>query len=236
MLLARSRDVLVAIVVGVPGTLVFEVFLVVAGRVVLPGGGLGFGYTGGVLSQEFVDEGLFLHGVDVHIGDGGKVLDWELSVGVSAPVSLNTLHVPLVDNCNSVLGFKAEELAEDAFVSLVDQDGLLLGSRFAEKPHQEVDAAAIQRLRKGLTASNIDSLVEILVLAGPGRGGVEGGEESPPEEGVEVEIGLQSQGFNGDGIKLRPSEHLLRIILGSILEGVCGLQPRGEEVEIVGES
>jgi hypothetical protein len=223
VLLAGSRDVLVAIVVGVPGALVFEVFFVVARGVVLPGGRLGFGHAGGVLSEEFVDEGLFLHGVDVHVGDGGEVLDWEFCVGVSAPVCLNTLHVPLVDNCDGVLGFETEDLAEDAFVSMVDQNGLLLGSGFAEKSHEEVDAAAIHRLRKGLTASDIDSLVEILVLTGPGGGGVEGGEESPPEEGVEVEIGLQSQGFNGDGIKLHPTEHLLRIILGSILEGICGL-------------
>lgn len=143
VLLARSRDVLMTIVVGVTGTLILEVLLVVACGVVLPGGGFGFAHAGGVLTEEFVDEGLFLHGVNVHISDRRQIFDGEFGVGVSAPVCFNTLQVPLVDNSDGVLCLEAENLTEDALVPLVNQDGLLLGSRFAEESHEEVDAAAI---------------------------------------------------------------------------------------------
>jgi hypothetical protein len=150
-------------------------------------------------------------------------------------VGLNALQVPLVHHGHGVLGLEAEELTEDALVPLVNQDGLLLGGGLAEQSHEEVDAAAVQRLGEGLTSPDVGGLIEILVLAGPGGGGVEGREEGPPEEGVEVEIGLQSQRLNGDGVKLRPTEHLLGIVLGSVLEGICGLQAGCEDVEIIGE-
>lgn len=225
-----------AVVVGVSGSLVFEVLLVVSGRVVLPRGGFGLGDAGGVLPEEFVDEGLLLHGVDVHVSDGRPVGDRNLGVGVPPPVGFNSLHVPLVHHSDGVLRLQGEELPEDPLVSLVDEDGLLFGCGLAEQCHEEVDPAAIDGLGEGFAAAAVGGLVEVGVLAVPGGGGVEGEHEGAPEEGVEVEIGLKVEGFDGDGVEINSTEDLLRLVLGCVFESVCDFEAGGEEVEVIGES
>jgi hypothetical protein len=235
-LLPRGGHVLVTVVVRVAGTLVLEVLLVVASRVVLPGSGLGLGDAGSVLPQEFVDERFLLHGVDVHVGDGGAVVGGEFGAGVSAPVGLDALHVPLVDHGHGVLGLEGEELAEDAFVPVVDQDGLLLGRSLVEQSHQEVDPAAVHRFREGLPAPHVHRLVEVLVFAGPRRRRVEGREKGAPQEGVEVEVGLQPQGLDGDRVELNSAEDLLGLVLGRVFERKGGFESGLEEVEVAGRS
>lgn len=53
---------------------------------------------------------------------------------------------------------------------------------------------------------------------------------------MRVEVGLKSQGFNSDGIEFNSAEDGLRVVLGRVLEGVCGLESRSEEAEVFGES
>jgi hypothetical protein len=151
-------------------------------------------------------------------------------------MGLNALHVPLVDHGDRVLGLQRVQLAEDTLIPVVDEDGLLLGGSLVEESHKEVDAAAVERFGEGLPATDVDGFIEVLVLTGPGRGGIEGREEGPPDEGVEVEVGLQPQRLNGDGIEVDSAENLLCLALVGVFEGVGGLEAGTEEVEIVGES
>ena len=86
---------------------------------------------------------ILLEGVDVHIGDWGKLLLSEFSTGGSSPMGLNGLHVPLVDNCNDVLFLNVENFSENSLSSPINQNLLLLWSNFVEHTDQEVDSASI---------------------------------------------------------------------------------------------
>ena len=70
-LLSWLGDIHMAVVVSVPCPLVLEVLLVVAGAVVLMSRWLRPGHLGGVLPEPLVDHGLLLHGINVHIMNGG---------------------------------------------------------------------------------------------------------------------------------------------------------------------
>lgn len=95
--LAGVGHVVVAAVVRVPGPLVLEVLLVVIGQVVLVGRRLRAGIPAGELAQELVDDMSLLVGVDVHVSNRGHFFLGDLSASSPAPVSLDSLHVPLVD-------------------------------------------------------------------------------------------------------------------------------------------
>ena len=167
VLLSRLRDVLVTIVMSVPGPLILEVLFMVSRRVILPGCRLGLGHLGSILPQEFIDQQLLLDCVDVHIGDGRKVgLDWLGSRGPS-PVGLDAFHVPLVDHSDDILGLEFVKVPEDSDVSHIDKDLLLLRRALVQKSNQEVDPAPVHGLSKGLSASHVEHISEILRLAGP---------------------------------------------------------------------
>ena len=54
VLLPRLGDVLVAVVVGVPGSLVLEVLFVIVGLIILPTGWLSLSHRRSILPQELV--------------------------------------------------------------------------------------------------------------------------------------------------------------------------------------
>lgn len=166
-LLPRLRNILVAVVVRMPCPLVLEVLFVVVRLVILPSCRLSSSQRGRVFPQELIHQQLLLHSVDVHVGNRGKVRLGNLSSSYSPPVSFHSLHVPLVHYCNDVLGFEGPQLPEDALVSEIDEDLLLLGRALAQQGHQEVDSASIHRLSKRLSSSCVENIMEVIVLRSP---------------------------------------------------------------------
>lgn len=66
-LLSWLWDILVAIMVSVPGPLILKVLFVIASAVVLEGSWLRLCHLRCVFSQPIVDQSLLLYGIDVHI-------------------------------------------------------------------------------------------------------------------------------------------------------------------------
>lgn len=59
-------------------------------------------------------------------------------------MSLDSLHVPLIDYCyNIFMIFQSIQLSEYPFISIIDQNSLLFGSYLIEKSYKEVDSTAI---------------------------------------------------------------------------------------------
>ena len=144
--------------------------------------------------------------------------------------------MPLVDHSHNILGLELVKVPEDPDVPHVDEDLLLQGRALVEEPDQEVDPAPVHGLCEGLSAPDVKHVSEILRLAGPSRGSVEGGHECLPDEGVRVKIGLQSQGLDGGGIEFNSAEDGLRVVLRRVPEGVGGFESGGEEGEVFGEA
>lgn len=66
------------------------------------------------------------------------------SFGLSAPVSFNTFHVPLIDHGNNIfMAFHVIDVAEDSDISFIDQNLLLFWCQFIQKSNQKVDSASI---------------------------------------------------------------------------------------------
>lgn len=142
---ARLGNVLVSIVVGVPGTLIFVVLFVIVGEVVLPGGRLSFTDLGSIFSQPLVGEELLLHIIDGHISHGREILLGNNSACMIAPVSLDSLHVPLIDNGHDVLVIfeVVVEILKNTNIPLVDNDILLLRGRPVEERHEEINTETV---------------------------------------------------------------------------------------------
>lgn len=232
---ARLGNVLVGVVVHVPRTLVLVVLLVVVRQVVLPRGRLTLRHFRYVVSQPIVDERVLLDGVDVHVGNGGQVFLFQLSARESAPVGLDSFHVPLVDHCHDVLGLDVVEISEDSLVPLVDEDALLLWGGLAEQSDEEVDATAVDGLCKGLSAPHVEGVEEIVRLAGPAGGNFHHIPETLPEICVKVEVGLKSESLYCRVIEGLPSEYLLRAVVRGVLEGQLGLQAGSEQRKVFGQ-
>ena len=235
-LLSGLGDILVAIVVGVPSSFVLEVFFVIVGAVILPGGWLGFCHFRGVFSQPVIDQGLFLHCVDVHVVDWRQLGFFFHRSRQSAPVGLNSFHVPLVDNCYYIfVAFNVVDFIENSFVPLVDQDALLLGADFAEQSNEEVDSASIDGFGEGLSSPHVEGIDEIVVLGTPAAGQSECFEVALPEESVGVEIWLVFKGFDGDGVKGDSSVYFWDVVFAGVLAGKVGFESGVEEVKIFRE-
>ncbi len=132
-LLPRLGHILMALMVGVPGSLVLEVLFVVVRLVVLPTRWLRLGHRGSVLPQELVHQQLLLHRVDVHVGDGREAGLGDLGSSDPPPVGLYSLHVPLVHHRHDVLGLERPELLENALVPEINEDLLLLGGALGQQ-------------------------------------------------------------------------------------------------------
>lgn len=232
-LLSRFRDVLVTVVVSVPGSLILEVLLVIVRLIILPGGRLRLSHRWGVLSKPFVNQHFFLHGVDVHVCNWGLLSNSLNSASRSAPVGFNSLHVPLVHHCHNVLMLKWVQLSEDPFVPLVDQNFLLKGSNFVEKAHHEIDPAPINWFSKGLASSNMQCIHEIVVLTAPAVRDCEWSPETSPKEGMRVEVGFLAETFNGDGIKFNSSVVFRNIVSAGVSAGKVGLEARSKGIEVI---
>ena len=61
-------------------------------------------------------------------------------------------------------------------------------------------------------------------------------EDSSPEEGVEVEVWLLSEGFDRDRIEGGATIVLLDVVSACVLASKVGLQSRSEDSEVLGES
>ena len=156
--------------------------------------------------------------------------------GQSAPVGLDSFHVPLVDNCYYIFViFYVVDFVENSFVPLVDQDALLLGADFAEQSNEEVDSASIDGFGEGLSSPHVEGIDEIVVLGTPAAGQSECFEVAVPEESVGVEIWLVFEGFDGEGIKGDSSVYFWDIVFAGVLAGKVGLESGVEEVKIFGE-
>lgn len=131
-LLPRLRDVSVAVVVGVPGSLILEVLFVVIRLVVLPTCRLSPSNRRSVIPQELVHQELLLNSINVHVSNWGKIGLGDLGSSDSSPVGLHSFHVPLIYYCYDVLCFQGPEIPEDTLVSEIDKDLLLLGGALAE--------------------------------------------------------------------------------------------------------
>lgn len=82
-------------------------------------------------------------------------------------MGLDAFHVPLIDHSYDILGLELVKIPEDSNISHIDKDLLLLRSALVQKSNQEVDPASVHRLSKGLSASHVKDISEILRLAGP---------------------------------------------------------------------
>ena len=119
-LLSRVRDILVAVVMGVTGSLVLKVFFVVVHQHVLMSGWLSVALLAGVLSQEFVDQVSFLVFIDVHVGHWRNFFSFFFSASCPSPMSLHSLHVPLVDNSDDSLSTAFfVQISENTFISQI---------------------------------------------------------------------------------------------------------------------
>lgn len=110
----------VAVVMSVSGSFVLEVLLVIVDKDVLVSCWLGFSNLASVLSQEIVDNLVLLESVNVHISHWWQHLLGDFSAGGSSPVSLNSLHVPLVDDGDNVLLLDVVNFSENCFASPID--------------------------------------------------------------------------------------------------------------------
>ena len=121
-------DILVAFVMSMPCSFVLEVLFVIVCQHVLVSCRLRSGVLAGEVSQELVDQMALLILVDVHVSYGRFLLLGFLSSRGSSPVSLDTLHVPLIDHCYDCFSFASVEFPENVLVSEIDENSLLLRS------------------------------------------------------------------------------------------------------------
>jgi len=144
--------------------------------------------------------------------------------------------MPLIDHCYYIfVTFYVVDLIEDSFVSLVDQDALLLGAHSTEQTDKKVDSASINRFCEGLSSSHMEGVDEVFILRGPAAGQRGCFEISVPEKGMGVEIRLNFQGFNSDGIENCSSVYFSDVIFACIFAGKVGLKSWAKEVEIFRE-
>lgn len=229
-------NILVAIMRSVPGTLIFEVLFMIVGLIVLPWCWLWFCYFRCILSQPLIDKSFFLHGIDVHISNWRFMRFYDFSSGCSAPVSLNSFHVPLIYHCYDVFRFEVVKIIKNAEITLIDENLLLFGCRFRKETNQKIDPWSINWFCECLSSSDVKNVDKIVVLAAPARGCVESGHYSSPNKGVAVEIRLESQCFNCSGIKGRSTEDSSSIIFIGVFKGVVSLETRSKDSEILGKS
>jgi len=82
----------------------------------------------------------------------------------------------------------------------------------------------------------LKSIEEIMILGGPGAGELSCMENGSIEEGVEVEVGLLSEGFNCQRIKGNSTVIFLDIVSAGIFTGIVGLKSRSKYFEVLRES
>ena len=143
-LFSRFRNICMSIVVSVPSSFILKHFFVIVGQIVLPRSRLTFSLIRHIFSQVLVDKSLLLNSVDIHVVDWRKLWFLFNSLCLSAPVSLYTFHVPLIDNSDDILMiFQFIQIAKDPNITLIHQNLFLFGSNFTEKTHKEVDTTSI---------------------------------------------------------------------------------------------
>ena len=168
---SRFRDVCMSIVVSVPSPLVLKHFFVIMSQIVLPSGWLTLCHVRYVVSQPLVDKSLLLEGIDIHIMNWRKLRLFLKGFCLSAPVSFNALHMPLIDHSyNIFMFFQLKEVTEDSNISLINQYLFLFGSYLAEKTYKEVNTTSIHWLGKGFTSSHFKGVQEIVILGIPWAG------------------------------------------------------------------
>ena len=161
--------IFMALVVSVSRSLTLEVLFVVVDQMVLVSGGFRMGNLRSVLSEELVNNVIFLPGIDVHISNWRQDFLVDFGACGSAPVGLNCLHVPLIDHCHDVILVDVVNVTENSLSSPVHQNILLLWCDLVKHAHQKVNSASVAWLSKCLTSSCVKSVHPVLVIVSPCR-------------------------------------------------------------------
>lgn len=184
-------NILVASVMGMPGSFVFVVFFVIVGEHVLVGCGLWFCHLWCVGSQEIVHSFHILILIDVHIGDRRKMLLHDFCPCSFSPMGLDSMGMPMIDNCNNFFSLALINISENTLISLVNHDMFLLRGNFLEHRNKEISSASIHGLSKGFSSSGMENTEEIMKLSSIR---IEKTEERPriPYEAMRIHICLSS--------------------------------------------
>ncbi len=177
--------------------------------------------------------------INVHVGDWRELFWLLLSACGSSPMSLNSFHVPLVDDRHDLISLTIfVEIPENCFVSHINEDFFLLRGDFAQECHHQVGSATIDRFGESFSSSNAQGFGKIVIIRVIS---ILGSEEKPalPEESVGIHVSLGSQSLDGDRVKLFASEVDFCIVFDGSIQSEFGFEPRSERCEIsreVGEN
>lgn len=222
--LSRLGNILVSIVVGVSCSFVFEVLFMIVGQIILMSCRFRLGHCWCVFSKPFVDESLFLHLINVHISDWRFLRLNHFSASDFAPMSFNSFHVPLIDNCNNIFALDFINISENSLITSINKDLFLFWCNSRKAADQEVNATAIYWLSKCFTSSNVKGVDKIIILWGPTWSNWSCFSDGFPEKSVRIQIGFKSQSFNGERIKNMSSEFMLNFVISSIFECIISFQ------------
>lgn len=187
-----------------------------------------------VFSEEVVHCCVLLICIDVHIRNWGLDLLDQFSSCSSSPMSLNGLHMPLIDNCYDIIFLNIINISENSLSSPINHNFLLFWGNFSEQTNHKVDSASITWFSKSLTTSCMKTVHKITVSMSPGT--LNFHEVSQLQKWHEwVHIWLYSQGFHGFWINLPASEECPCTYFLSLLNGHLSFQPRSKRSEISGK-
>lgn len=125
------RYICVTIVMSMSGSFVLEVFFMIVDKMILMSSWLGFSNLTNIISKPFIYNVVIIDRINIHIGYWGKILFRDLSSSGSSPMSFNSLHMPLINDCYNIFLLNFKNISENSFSSIINKDLFLFRSDFA---------------------------------------------------------------------------------------------------------
>ena len=211
------------IVVSMSGSFIFKVLFMIVSLSILVSSWFRVSYFTGKLSKIIIDKILLLIPIDVHVCNWRVVFFNYLSSCWLSPVGLYSFHVPLVHNCYYFITCTILiKVSENSLVPLVDQHFLLFRSHSIEHVNNVVNSESINGFSKGLSASCMESAIEIMVFASSGSEHACKFTTSP-QSSMGIHIWLRFQCFDGELVKLLSSVYDVSTSTFSLFQCEFGL-------------
>jgi len=151
----------------------------------------------------------------------------KFSVSQPSPMSLNSLHVPLIDNSNNIfMIFQSVQLSENSLISIIDQNSFLFRCYFIEKCYKEINSTTINWLSECLSSSHMQCVHEIIILRSPTRTDFHCVSEPSIQKCMRIKVRFWSKRFYYGRIKSMTSEKFSHIFTLSMFQSVVGLETR----------
>lgn len=146
-------NILVAFVVGMPCSFVFEVLFMVVCDHILMSCWLRICQLARPIPQVIIDDFPFLIFIDVHVCNRGVMLFGYFCAGCPSPMSFNSMYVPLVNDCHNFATIHIVQISENSFVSHIDENWFLLWSHFVQHLNHQIASAFVNRFSKSFSSS-----------------------------------------------------------------------------------